>query len=268
MQAYVSGSLTVSVEDISDFIIDTLRNQPKSLASMGCDVYVQNVCGTYAGQHGAQIVSVSDRERVTEELAAPVLDAIWNLCRVGVLRPGPTSLRNFGNTDNAGYCITAFGRGWISEHEQPAFIPTDGSRLTGLLTRRQDLFGMVYAARATDAARCFSAHAYYACCAMIGAAAESILVAAAVAKFGEAEALSTYQGNQGRKKLTDELLLTRPAWLAKEFRQHADLIGLWRDLSAHAHSSPIGEAEAFTDMRGLIKFAGFAESRWEQLTTP
>jgi hypothetical protein len=59
-----------------------------------------------------------------------------------------------------------------------------------------------------------------------------------------------------------------PDYVGREFRLHADLIGLWRDQSAHAHAAALGETEAFTNLRGLIKFAQFAENRWTYLTTP
>ena len=98
---------------------------------------------------------------------------------------------------------------------------------------------------------------------MIGAAAESILLAAGASKLGEDEALRIYRGHSGRKQLTDAVLQQCPQYVAREFRLHTDLIGLWRDLSAHAHSTSIGEGEPFTDLRGLIKFAHFAAERWE-----
>jgi hypothetical protein len=101
---------------------------------------------------------------------------------------------------------------------------------------------------------------------MIGAAAESILVTVGIQKLGEAEAMRLYRGTGGRKNLTDAVLKGCPEYVARDFRLHVDLIGLWRDQSAHAHSAPIGETEAFTNMRGLIKFASFAEERWEKLT--
>ncbi|MGH9560467.1 MAG: hypothetical protein ACRD3S_03350 [Terracidiphilus sp.] len=46
--------------------------------------------------------------------------------------------------------------------------------------------------------------------------------------------LKLYRGAQGRKSLTDAVLANCPDYIAREFRLHADLIGLWRDQSAHA----------------------------------
>ena len=104
----------------------------------------------------------------------------------------------------------------------------------GLLT------AYVYATRANEVSRCFPAHAYYACCAMIGAAAESILVTAGVAKLGEDGALKLYRGTGGRKALTDAVLKGCPNYVARDFRLHTDLIGLWRDQSAHAARLRLG----------------------------
>lgn len=257
-----------TVEDAGDFIADALRDFPAEIRDPGCDVWIPRVCEAYAVRHGAQVHLPNERDKLTEELGTPFLDAAWNLCRLGVLRPGPTPIRNYSPVDNGGYSVTAFGRGWLLDHERPAYVPTDTNRLTALLVGRQDLFGPVYVTRASDAARCFSAHAYFASCAMIGAAAESILVAAGVAKLGESEALRLYRATAGRKSLTDAVLKGCPEYVAREFRLHADLIGLWRDQSAHAHSTTIGETEAFTNMRGLIRFAQFAEARWKHLATP
>ena len=115
-----------------------------------------------------------------------------------------------------------------------------------------------FVARAAEAARCYSAHAFYACCAMVGAAAESILAAAGSAKLREPTALRLYGGTTGRKALTDAVLQGCPDHVAREFRLRTGLMDLWRDQSAHTHVGAIGETEAFTNMRGLIKCAQFS----------
>lgn len=259
-----------SVEDAADFLVDRLREKPPATAAYGYDLWISHVTDYYAqmsvprepGHHGPSY----EWQSVSAAVSPPFMDAAWQLCRLGVLRPGIRQLGQQTVTDGAGYSITEFGRTWLAEHASPAYIPTDPGRMASLLTQRQDLFGEVYVLRASDAARCYSAHAYYACCAMIGAAAESILVAAGVAKLGESTAMKQYLSNSGRKTLTEAVLKGCPDYVAKEFRLHTDLIALWRDQSAHAHSDAIGETEAFTSFRGLIKFAQFAEQRWDHLT--
>jgi hypothetical protein len=257
-----------SVEDALDFLVDRLRDTPPSTRNYGYDLWISNVTDHYAQllvprQPGQPHY---EWQPVSAEVSPPFMDAAWQLRRLGVLRPGIRELGLQAVPEGAGYALTEFGRTWLVEHSSPAYVPTDPGRMASLLTHRRDLFGEVYVLRAADAARCYSAHAYYACCAMIGAAAESILVAAAVVKLGEAAALKIYRGNSGRKLLTEAVLKGCPAYVAHEFRLHTELIALWRDQSAHAHSDAIGETEAFVNFRGLIKFAQFAEQRWQHLT--
>jgi hypothetical protein len=247
-----------SVEDATDALIDMLRARPNRFGDNAYQYLMRNLCAQFAGQLGfpEQAEAVS---RVLQEAA-------WSLCRLGVLRPG-SAHEHFGEFgDMRGYAVTTFGQTWLAEHDTPAYIPTDPSRIVALLTRRADLFGGTYALRVNDAARCYSAHAYYACCAMIGAAAESILLAAAVIKLGEDEALRLYRGMSGRRTLTNAVLRNCAEHVSREFRLHVDLISLWRDLSAHADPGIISEQEAFANMRGLIKFTHFAEQRWAVLT--
>ena len=254
------------MEDALDYLADHMHDEPRCFAAYGYDVSIPRAAEAFARQSIAPGQPHHDIAVKTQAVSRPFMDAAWRLCRLGVLRPGTIESTLQSHGDGEGYAITAFGNTWLAEHSKPAYVPTDVGRIASLLTRRPDLFGDVYVTRCTDAARCYSAHAFYACCAMIGAAAESILVAAGIAKLTEQGALKLYLGTAGRKTLTDAVLKGCPEYVAREFRLHADLIGLWRDQSAHAHAAQIGETEAFTNMRGLIKFAHFAVDRWQHLT--
>jgi hypothetical protein len=265
------GSTVIpTAEDALDFLIDRMREGHQATAAYGYDLWISKVTDHYAqlevSREGAPHGGRFEWQPVSQEVSPPFMDAAWQLCRLGVLRPGVREITLQSVREGEGFAITEFGRTWLAEHSSPAYVPTDPGRMASLLTRRQDLFGEVYVLRASDAARCYSAHAYYACCAMIGAAAESILVAAGVAKIGEDAAMKKYLATNGRKSLTEAVLKGCPDYVAREFRLHTDLIALWRDQSAHAHSNAIGETEAFTNFRGLIKFAQFAEQRWQHLT--
>jgi len=46
-----------------------------------------------------------------------------------------------------------------------------------------------------------------------------------------------------------------------------NLLKYWRDESAHGIESKIQEEEAFTSLLLLLRFAQFADSRWQDLTT-
>jgi hypothetical protein len=270
-QQYTRGSLKpLSVEDAADYIADVLKEQPAAVKGTECDLWMPTVCLRFVQERVGRQMSSSDNDQAVEEISSSFLDAAWQLSRLGVLRPahyGDYGTLGNRNGEKMGYSITAFGRGWIAEHKSPAYIPTDPGRLQSLLLRRKDLFGAAFVLRVNDAALCYQAHAYYACCAMIGAAAESILLAAGIAKLGESAAQELYFGRSGRKQLTAAVLKGCTEATARDFRFHTDLISSWRDESAHADSTSIGETEAFTNMRGLIRFTHFAEERWQQLTS-
>jgi hypothetical protein len=260
-----------SVEDALDYLIDAMRIGPRAVAAYGYDVFLPNIVREFATSQLQPHAPGSMRFEVdaaTEKLSRAFLDAAWQLCQLGVLRLGVSETGRQSTQTGEGYSITAFGSKWLEDHVKPAYVPTDPGRIAGLLTKRQDLFGSIYVLRANDAALCYSAHAFYACCAMIGAAAESIVLAAAIQKLTEPKALKLYHGTHGRKSLTDKVLANCPEYVVREFLLHAGLIDLWRDQSAHASAGALGETEAFTNLRGLIKFAHFAEARWEHLTKP
>ena len=127
----------------------------------------------------------------------------------------------------------------IARHESPAYIPTDPGRVASLLTSRHDLLAPFMSMRANDAAPVIRSPVLHACCAMIGAAAESIVLAAGVQKLTEPAALKLYHGTHGRKSLQRKRYFANcPEYVAKEFRLHAGLIDLfWRDQSSHASPS-------------------------------
>lgn len=262
------GAQIPAVEDALDFLVDCLREKPPSTASYGYDLWISKVTDRYAQTEITPRPDHFEYPAVGQAVSGAFLDAAWQLCRLGVLRPGTREVNLQSHADGEGYSLTQFGGTWLAQHSSPAYVPTDPNRITSLLTRRQDIFGLVYVLRASNAALCYSAHAFYACCAMIGAAAESILLAAGTAKLGEAAALKIYLANRGRKALSDAVVKGCPDYVAKDLRMHTDLINLWRDESVHGYATSIGETEAFTNMRGLIRFAQFAEDRWPVLTAP
>jgi hypothetical protein len=71
----------------------------------------------------------------------------------------------------------------------------------------QTEFGDGFVQRALEAIRCRNAEAWLACCVMVGAAAESILLAIAIAKEGDEEkVLRAYGGASGRRRVLDMIV--------------------------------------------------------------
>jgi len=103
---------------------------------------------------------------------------------------------------------------------------------------------------------------------MCGAAAESIILALAVAKTNDSDGiLATYQSSNGRSRVLSRITgqLTDP--LRDGVKLGFDLLKYWRDAAAHGHAVGITEMEAYLAMFTLFRFAIFATDNWVELVT-
>lgn len=169
--------------------------------------------------------------------------------------------------DGGGYSITSFGRQWLDEAKNGFdYIPSEPGRLAELLTKHAARFGRGFHQRAQDAVRSHRAHAYFACCAMCGAGAESIFLALEIARTKDEEAtLKTYGGKSGRSQIENNLIGKKPQPMQTTFRGFTGLLKYWRDASAHGQESEIEEVEAFTSVLTLLRFAQYATDNWDEL---
>jgi len=262
-----------SVDDALQFLTGFLRdNQGRGnvVGHYGYDVYMTQICRAYA----REVLRVANHDGPEVEQAVPGLSAVfyeaaWELCRRGILRPGVKRHREQSTDDGAagnGYSFTSRGRQWLADAES-VFIPVEPARVAQLLSRFRERLGEGFFQRAQEAVKCHSSTAYLACCAMCGAAAESILLALAVAKSGdEAQVLATYRTASGRQRITQNLLHGQPARLSNSFTELTALLNYWRDDAAHGTASEISEFEAYEALARLLRFAHFATDHWDQLT--
>lgn len=255
-----------SEQDALDFLVDLLRSN-YSLQRYGYSVFVPTAIEQYLFKVGKLSPTQSLLPRWISELSPMFLSAAWSLCRLGVLRPSVERTDGQPIDGNLGYSLTTFGSQWLRESDDPLLIPSDSSRTTSMLLAVGAHFGDAYRFRAQEASACYIAHAYLACCAMVGGAAEAILLSAASSKLGEDESLAIYLTGNGRARLQSRLLGGSAEWMRREFESHIGLISYWRDQAAHGHSSAISESEAFTALRGLLRFAHFANDNWKELAT-
>jgi hypothetical protein len=103
---------------------------------------------------------------------------------------------------------------------------------------------------------------------MCGAAAESILLAVAVAKSGnEAATLASYRTTNGRRRVSDGIVGQARQAIAEQFRSATGLLSYWRDEAAHGLASTISEIEAHEALARLLRFAQFATDNWDELTS-
>jgi hypothetical protein len=258
--------MQLAEEDAFNFIVKCVREK-KDIGHYGYQLYIPDVIRQYL------ILIKADRheeDRNTQILSPVFYAAAWNLCRRGVLRPGikkyleqSTSDGNAGN----GYSITPLGEEWFQKEAQYDFIPLEPGRFARLLDDCGDKFGIGFRERCQEAIRCYNGLAYIACCAMCGAAAESIILALAIAKSGDEEkVLKDYLSSGGRGRIENLIINQKPQQIQNEFRGYSSLLKYWRDAASHGKESGITDNEAYTSLAFILRFALFTNDRWDVLT--
>jgi hypothetical protein len=259
------------IDDAAAFLVDFLRmpRPDHGFSTYGYEIYLPRV---------VVVAYLQEIERTPEhllnynssrgaDLSPFFLEAAWDLCRRGILRPG---IRKFGAQADggSGYCVTTLGQRWIDEGA-PAVFVAQPDRLSQLFDKLSQRLGPGFLQRASEAGRCHSFGAYIGCCAMCGAAAESILLAVAIAKSGdEGATLTTYRAAGGRRKVVERVVGQARQPIADPFRRAAELLSFWRDEAAHGLASTISEIEAHEALARLVRFAQFATDNWGELIRP
>lgn len=261
-------------EDVFGALVEICKTrEAQRVQNYGYEIYIPNVIDKWCLANMEKLgIAVKDSNQ-TEQWKGPLspyfYNAAWELCRLGVLRPGVThhhaQATADGNAGN-GYSVTPFGERWLQE-SGPEYVPTEPGRFAALLEPFARPFGPGFHERAQQAIRCYNAHAYLAACVMCGAAAESILLQLAIAKKGDEEAvLKLYKQANGRKKIEDLIIGQQKGGMKSDFEVYFALLKYWRDESAHGRKSEISEVEAFTSLALLLRSAQFAHDNFDTLT--
>ncbi len=146
-------------------------------------------------------------------------------------------------------------------------LPIESERFSKLLDGFTSRFGAGYRERSQEAIRCYGASAYVGCCAMCGAAAESILLAVAISKGGDQEKIEKlYLSGGGRREIESLILDSQPENVQNECRGYLGLLKYWGDLMPHGKASGITEAEAYTALMLLLRLAQFTNDRCDELS--
>lgn len=279
----------VHFDDALNYLINQLANVPgpgsgqataRQQKAHGSDIWIDLISGQYWSEaHQIGILNLSQDEK--EPYVAPFYDAAWELCRRGVLRPGAsvpagqTNTGQMGARINAaaffgdGYALTRWGREWVKKAVvERAILPADPSRLAEVLLQFKNHFGDGYAQRAAEAVSVWRTGNYLSACTMSGAAAESILLATAIAKAkDEAKILAEYRASGGRMKVIKRVIGSAPKGVADQFSSAMGLLSYWRDDAAHGTATGIGEIEAHEALSRLLRLAQFTSDNWGKLTT-
>jgi hypothetical protein len=194
-------------------------------------------------------------------------DAAWELARIGVLRPGRVAPRNMETANDFGdhWSITKFGFEWLAKASSRPFM--DMSRMSQVLAGFVPKFGAGFGQRAVEAVRTYRTANYLASCSMAGAAAESILLAAAITKSGdEAKTLKMYESAGGRARVTTYLTGQATSSVQRQFVAALHILHYWRDDAAHGQQTTISEVEAYSAISELLRLAQFVSDQWVELT--
>ena len=233
-------------------------------STYGNDIWITAVVRSY-------YTSRMDPNALREEHYLPFYDAAWELCRIGVLRPGLHASMGqgaFGSSvfSGDGYSITQFGLDWLANPHRRA--AGDPSRMSEIFASFEKLYGPGFAQRATEAIRCHRTGNYLATCVMAGAAAESILLAVAVGKMrDEPKVLKEYGSAGGRGRVTKQVVTGLSGSVARTFEAALQVLHFWRDDAAHGMATTIVEVEAYASLTQLLRLAQFCSDRWADLTT-
>jgi len=260
---------TLHRDDAARFLQTVLREEPDIVKKERNDVWVPKVVAAYLRKTTGEPIAEDDPSLF--EFYPAFHDAAWDLARQGVLRPSAIYpdgvILPMGVQRGAGYCLTEAGRARLAELADQPWVPVDPSRYSEALKRFSGNLGPGFEQRSYEAARSYDAGNYLACCAMCGAAAESILLAIAIAKSrDEGATLATYRTANGRRKVVESVVGQARQTIAEPFRSATGLLSFWRDEAAHGLASTISEIEAHEALARLLRFAQYATDNWDELT--
>lgn len=277
--------MIISIEIIQEFVIRTLiESNTKGilhssiLANYGYDIDFEKAIMEFknANKLTVDLRHVQDYAKRQEienfDLKCKRLfsDALWDLCRKGILRLGPSFIGSTYKQPqlvNEGFSITEYGQDWIQKYKITDLLPADPNRLSIVFEQYQSLFGVNYFKRVKEAVNCFQSGNFLACCVMCGAATESILLSAAFMKHNKEEVLAEYKSKSGRSKLENRLFGKTKSTIRDAYLIYTDLLKYWRDETAHGHDSEIDTNQAFIALLNLLRFATFMKDFWEEITT-
>jgi hypothetical protein len=196
------------------------------------------------------------------------MEAAWELCRRGILRPGPRKLDGQVVPEaGGGYSLTLEGRRRLPNLDETETLLVQPGALASTFETYGRQFGGGFAQRAQEAIKCRNAEAWLACCAMVGAAAESILLALAIAKIGnESQVVRNYNATGGRRKVVNMVVGQSDELTRNRLVTFSNIVTNWRDEAAHGRESSLTTANADEALRQLLHMCQWVSREWSSLT--
>jgi hypothetical protein len=252
----------VTLDSVIELILTGLKSDNRhDVSGYGYDVHP-----SHAAYIWARKIDPHQEGRIASKYAPLFFEAAWELSRRGVLRPGVITHDKQATAD-WGYSLTEYGRQWLKNHEADFFAIEPGA-LSVVLGGFKNRFGEGFHQRSQEAIRCRQVEAWLACCTMVGAASESILLRLAIEKVkNEADVLAEYGSRDGRRNVTNLLVGKSPKHIADTLRTFLGLLAYWRDEAAHGQMSELNVANADEALRQLLHMVQWSDKNWAALTT-
>ena len=251
--------------DLDEAIALTLELlQADRAKNYGYDLYPTSVTRVAAERRHRQ----DHQAQLTAEIElSPIfMEAAWELCRRGIVRPG-VRCKGAQVTDEVGYSLTVAGAAALDQLDVTTILITQPGSLAATFAEYQPRYGEGFHQRAQEAIKCRNAEAWLACCAMAGAAAESVLLALAIDKVGnEEDVLCQYRRAGGRQKVLNIIVGKANANTRNSLTAFSGIISFWRDEAAHGRASPISTANADEALRQLLHMCQWVDREWAALT--
>jgi len=250
----------ITIEDATNYLIKYLRNPPPiqqiTYADYGYELYLSNLLIEYGSTELGFNKQQESMWRNERNLISPLfMDASWELCTRGILRPYTRKINDQGST-NPGFSVTEYGKQWLKESDFDDYVPTTPGRFAEMLSPFSKSLGNSFQARAQEAVKCYNAHAYLACCAMSGAAAETIIM-----KISEKLGIEV-KAMEKPAKIIESITSKSRAGIKERLVGYSDIIKYWRDSGLHHEEFKINSNEAYVSLAMLLRLAMFAQDNW------
>ena len=152
--------MNITIEIAQEFIvlilIDANRKgnlHSSAIANFDYDVHLDTAMAAYKQYHQINTdlrfehdnLKRDKIQKLDKKCKQLFSDAIWDLCRKGILRPGPSFVSDTYKQPqlvNEGFAVTKYGQDWIMKFTIDDLLPADPNRLSQVFEKYQKLFGV------------------------------------------------------------------------------------------------------------------------------
>lgn len=224
------------------------------LPKYGYDIYLDTMLTVWL--HEKCDMDNFSGQTIKQKISPIFIDACWELCRRGILRPFTRDINGQSTNQGAGFSITTFGHQWLLEDNLDDFVPTEPDRFAEMLKPYTAIFGDGFHERSQEAVRCYNAHAYLACCSMAGAAAETILI-----KIAD-KLLVNRTKNMPITRIRADIISKSEGGVQEGLIAYSEIVKYWRDEGMHHESWETRGEKAYISLAMLLRLAIFAKDKW------